>query len=62
MHAHMLGVHAPVLGSSPSFASPCWKKEFNLAAVQTPQSLNCHLHLVNALSGQTWLGFIFIIQ
>lgn len=52
----------PFLGTGPSFSSLCWKGEFNLAPIQTPQSLNCHLHLVNVLSGQTWLGFIFIIQ
>lgn len=52
----------PFLDTGPSVASTRWKREFNLALIQTPQSLNCHLHLVNALSGQTWPGFIFIIQ
>lgn len=63
MQADLVFLLFPFLGSCSSVASlSSYTREFNLAPVQIPQSLNCFLHLVNGLSEQHWVAFIFIMQ
>lgn len=54
MHADLVFLLFPSLGSCPNVASLSWKKELGLAPVQIPHSLSCFLHLVRALSEQHW--------